>query len=339
MSDSIQCVNGAIAAADVKLILPHEHFFIDLSNQGSNAELRKVTPADRSKLMHNPYSMRDNLLLDDLSAAVGECCELMTLDCNLAVDCSNSCCGQDIAALQKLSHQSNINIVAGCGLYTADTHPEWVKDASVNEITGKLLDEIENGIGNTGCRPGIIGEIGTSKTILPGEYKALQAAFAACQKCNLAVMVHIYPWANNGLEVMQMARSAGVAPDRVVICHSDVTPDIDYIMELLKLGAFVEFDNFGKEFTCEPGGFADGSFAKDSERVKLVKQILLSKYASQLLITNDICLKCMLRSRGGEGYAHIFRNIMPMIAAEGFDIKEITQILLHDNPLRMLCGK
>jgi phosphotriesterase-related protein len=110
-------------------------------------------------------------------------------------------------------------------------------------------------------------------------------------------------------------------------------------MELLKLGAFVEFDNFGKEFTCEPGGFADGSFAKDSERVKLVKQILLSKYASQLLITNDICLKCMLRSRGGEGYAHIFRNIMPMIAAEGFDIKEITQILLHDNPLRMLCGK
>ena len=339
MPDMINCVNGCAAPSDIKLVLPHEHFFIDLSNQGSNAELRPVTPADRSKLMHNPYSMRDNLLLDDLAAAADECRELMTLGCNLVVDCSNSCCGQDIAALQELSILRKINIVAGCGLYTGDTHQAWVENASVEAITAALLNEIENGIGNTTCRPGIIGEIGTSKTILPNERKALQAAFAACKKCDLAVMVHIYPWANNGLEVLQMAHDAGVAPDRVVICHSDVTPDIDYIMELLKQGAFVEFDNFGKEFTCEPGGFADGSFAKDTRRVKLTAEILRSKYASQLLITNDICLKCMLRSRGGEGYSHIFRNIMPMIAAEGFDIKEITQLLLHDNPLRMLCGK
>ena len=339
MSDLIKCVNGVAAAEDVKLVLSHEHFFIDLSNQGSNAEKRKVTPADRSKLMHDPYCMIDNLLLDDLSAAVDECCELMAMDCNLAVDCSNSCCGQDIAALQELSRRSRINIVAGCGLYTADTHPDWVESSPVELVTEKLLEEIENGIGNTGCLPGIIGEIGTGKTILPAERKALQAAFAACSKSNLAVMVHIYPWADNGLEVLKMARTAGVAPDRVVICHSDVTPNENYIMELLKQGAFVEFDNFGKEFTCEPGGFADGSFAKDTQRVKLTADILRSKYASQLLITNDICLKCMLRSRGGEGYGHIFRNIVPMIAAAGFDIEEVKQILLHNNPLRMLCGR
>ena len=73
---------------------------------------------------------------------------------------------------------------------------------------------------------------------------------------------------------------------------------MDYIWEVLKQGAFIEFDNFGKEFTCEPGGFADGSFIKDTQRVKLAAGILKSSYASQLLITNDICLKCMLRSRG-----------------------------------------
>ena len=339
MSDFIQCVNGAIPAADVEMILPHEHFFIDLSNQANHAESRPVTPADRMKLMHDPYCMTDNLLLDDLDAAVAECNELAAMNCNLVVDCSNSCCGQDGEKLQALSQAGNINIVAGCGLYTADTHPGWVKDAPVEEITEFLMQEITCGIAPNGCRPGIIGEIGTSKTVLPAERKALQAAFRACKATNLAVMVHIYPWADNGLEVLETMRDNQVAPDRVVICHSDVTPDKDYIWEVLKQGAFIEFDNFGKEFTCEPGGFADGSFIKDTQRVKLAAGILKSSYASQLLITNDICLKCMLRSRGGEGYTHILRNIVPMLAQEGFDIEEIKQRLLHDNPLRMLCGR
>ena len=41
-------------------------------------------------------------------------------------------CG-DLTQAKAIFIRSNINIVAGCGLYTADTHPGWVKDASVDD--------------------------------------------------------------------------------------------------------------------------------------------------------------------------------------------------------------
>ena len=40
----------------------------------------------------------------------------------------------------------------------------------------------------------------------------------------------------------------GVEPGKIVVCHSDVEPDIHYKEAILNIGAFIEFDNFGKEF-------------------------------------------------------------------------------------------
>jgi len=56
------------------------------------------------------------------------------------------------------------------------------------------------------------------------------------------------------------------------------------------------------------------------------------------LLTNDIRIKCMLTEYGGQGYSHIFRNIVPMIAEQGIPEKYLRETVLHDNPLRMLTG-
>ena len=165
------------------------------------------------------------------------------------------------------------------------------------------------------------------------------AAARASRASGLAIQVHIYPWSANGLEALEILKEEKADPGRIVICHADVAPDREYILKLLAEGVFVEFDNFGKEFLCEPGGFAGGAFAKDRDRAALAAELIRLGFADKLLITNDICLKCMLRSRGGEGYTHIFRNIVPLIASFGIPEAEIREILLHDNPLRMLAGE
>lgn len=339
MADLIQCVTGLVDQKQIHSVLSHEHFFIDLTNQGPGADSRLVTPADRGQLLRNPYSIRDNLILDNEGAALKECRELAACDCNLVVECSNPGCGRQIQKLQTLSERSGVNIVCGCGFYTADTHPVDLEYQSVEILTEQMLNEIRFGAEGTGCKPGIIGEIGTSQKILPGELKALRAAARVSLKSGLAIHVHIYPWSTNGLEVLEIMKEEKVAPDRIVICHSDVTPDREYILKLLKAGVFVEFDNFGKEFICEPGGFAAGPFIKDRERVAIIAELIRLGFGDNLLITNDICLKCMLREQGGEGYTHIFRNIVPMISSFGIPEDEIRETLLHNNPLRMLAGK
>jgi len=339
MTNSIQCVTGPVDPKQVHSVLTHEHFFIDLTHQGPGADPRPVTPADRARLLRNPYSMRDNLILDDEEAAREECRELAAGGCDLVVDCSNPGCGRQVRKLRKLAERSGVHIVCGCGFYTADTHPADLERQSVDALTEQLLDEIRHGAEGTECKPGIIGEIGTSKEILPGERKALRAAARASRESGLAIQVHIYPWSTNGLEALEILLTEKAAPDRIVICHADVAPNREYILKLLKTGVFVEFDNFGKEFICEPGGFANGAFSKDRERAKLAAELIRLGFSNKLLITNDICLKCMLRSRGGEGYTHIFRNIVPLIASFGIPEEDILKILLHDNPLRMLAGE
>jgi len=131
----------------------------------------------------------------------------------------------------------------------------------------------------------------------------------------------------------------GVDPGRIVICHIDVTLDLAYLRELLALGVVIEFDDFGKEF--EPkvsgGGFAGGRFATDEERVRVVRQCMEWGYTSQLLVTTDICLKCMLHAHGGPGYAHILSNVVPMMRAAGIGQSEIEQLLVL-NPRRVLAS-
>jgi phosphotriesterase-related protein len=154
-------------------------------------------------------------------------------------------------------------VIAGCAWYTGDTHSKSTLEKSVEQLAEELLDEIVNGIGSTSIRPGVIGEIGTSKTILPGEWRCLETAAIVQKQCNLAMQVHIYPWPKNGLEVTDFLLAQGVAPDRIVICHSDIAPDYNYITALFKRGIWVEMDNLGKEFTPADGGFANGTFATD----------------------------------------------------------------------------
>ena len=124
---------------------------------------------------------------------------------------------------------------------------------------------------------------------------------------------------------------------KIVICHSDVEPDLEYIRALLERGVFVEFDNFGKEFYIDPAdrGFAGGAFVRDVDRVRMIKEILDWGYEKQLLVTNDICLKCMLHHYGGWGYDHILRNVVPMMEDEGIP-REMIDRILSENPKRVL---
>ena len=232
-----------------------------------------------------------------------------------------------------------MKVVMGCGWYTGDTHPDEVAQLSVEALAEQLICEIRNGVDDSGIKPGIIGEIGTGKEILPGEWKALEAAAIAQKASGLAIQVHIFPWSSNGVAVSEFLMKKGVDPRRIVICHSDVSPDYDYISALLRMGVWVQLDNFGKEFTPEAGGFAAGDFVRDTVRAEIAGRIIRDGFGSRLLMTNDICLKCMLSEYGGAGYTHVFTRAVPEIAASGIPVDYLKDVIMKKNPLEMLCGE
>ncbi len=340
-------VTGPVGADSLGITLSHEHLFIDLRNQFvefSDPEKRRVShePLRMDNLgvvTRNPYGIKDNLVLDNLQFAVAEAERFKKRGGATIVECTSIGIRRDPAKLRELALGTGLNIIAGCGYYTSDTHPPEMDSWSPAQIADHILRDMTVGIDGTGVKAGIIGEIGTSNPIHPNERKNLLAAALAFKATGAGIQVHTFPWAQEGLEAVIILVMEGVDPAKIVICHLDVDINLTYIQALLEMGVFVEFDNFGKEFQINSADrrFAGGVFARDIERVRAIKLLLEKGYEKQILVTNDICLKCMLHHYGGWGYDHILNNIVPMMLDEGISSQSI-DAFLKDNPKRWLAG-
>ena len=336
----IMTVNGVIGKAELGVTTPHEHALIDISNQypGERSPrnpgwTEKVSRRHYDLLMKDPYALCDNLRLDDREVAVAEVKRFADAGGKTFVDVTTPCIGRDVKFLKSLAEKTGLNVVAACGFYTADAHQKRVAAMSAGEIADEFTRELDEGIDGTGIRAGIIGEIGTSKELYDAEVKVLRAAAAAHARTGAPVMVHLNPWAKHALKVIDILEAGGVAPERICLCHLDVLLDLDDMRAVLKRGAYVEFDNFGKEFTS---GSAYGRFPSDAERLEVLYRLADDGYGKKLLASCDVCLKNLLTIHGGPGYAHVIGTMAARIRSERSDAEALLKAPLVDNPAEYL---
>jgi phosphotriesterase-related protein len=65
-------------------------------------------------------------------------------------------------------------------------------------------------------------------------------------------------------------------------------------------------------------------------------QLASEGWASQLLMSHDVCQKMQLTSRGGFGYAHILTRVVPLLETLGASESLIDQMGVK-TPARLLC--
>ena len=141
----VQTVLGPIEPASLGFTLPHEHTQIALwhiQDRWDYWQLTRDEPAIQEELAR-------------FRAAGG----------SGLVDLTLPGVGRDAVWLRGVATSSGLHIVMGCGWYrTAYYPPEALIDRrSTDDLADELVAEIEVGVGETGVRPGIIGEIGTDK--------------------------------------------------------------------------------------------------------------------------------------------------------------------------------
>ena len=336
----IMTVNGIIGKAELGITTPHEHALIDIGNQypGERSPqnpgwTEKVSRRHYELLMKDPYALCDNLRLDDKDTAIAEVKRFADAGGKTFVDVTTPCIGRDVKFLKRLADETGLNVVAACGFYTADAHQKRVAAMSAEAIADEFTRELDEGIDDTGIRAGIIGEIGTSQTLYDEEVKVLRAAAIAHTRTGTPVMVHLNPWAKHALKVIDILEAGGVEPEKTCLCHLDVLLDLDDMRAVLKRGAYVEFDNFGKEFTS---GSAYGRFPSDAERLEVLYRLADDGFTDQLLASCDVCLKNLLTIHGGPGYAHVIGKMAALIREQRNDAEALLQALLVDNPARYL---
>ena len=328
----IETVLGPISTDELGVTSSHEHIFIDMrgcveiTGNEPSCFYDKIRMDNRAEVLSDPYAILDNALLDGVDEAVREMEYFKAWGGKTVIDCTLDEIGRDPLALKEVSLRSGVQIVVGCGHYYKKAHFASVHASSVEDLANELRKDILEGIGDTGVKAGLIGEIGTSAVVDEDEKKVLRAAGIVGAETGKAVHIHTDLYTENGFEIVDILTREGMRPQKICIDHIDVWLRPDYIRALLDLGVFVEFDNFGKEFFVSK----TRRFAYDLERIALLKTLIDEGYQKQLLVCNDICLKTMWKRYGGAGYAHILRGVKQMAVENGIDEK-VYSSLLTDN--------
>ncbi|SCK33885.1 phosphotriesterase [Streptomyces sp. WMMB 322] len=304
---SLRTVSGPLEAARVRgPVLAHEHLALDLSRGG------------------DPTAVLDGRHRPAVTAELAALREEFGLSLVVELTCRGM--GRDAAALAGISRGSGVAVVAGTGWYYERFHPVEAAAAGADELAGKLVREIEYGIGGTGVHPGVIGEAGSHGDV-PGaqEARTLTAAAYAARSTGLSLATHAQ-LGRGGPAQLELLTGAGLEPHRVSIGHQDLTDDSGVHRELAAEGAYVAFDTVGKE-----------NYRSDGERLRLLLALLEAGHADRVLLSCDISRYGYLTSEGGTGYGHLFRSFLPRLRAAGAD-DALIDLLTRRNPLRFLTG-
>jgi phosphotriesterase-related protein len=350
----VMTVLGPLGAEQLGVTLPHEHVFCDITclcpppDSEDRREFleRPVEMGILGFIRRDPLFNRDNCLLTDVDLAIEEVREFKKLGGGTIVDLtSEEMVGRDPVALRAVARATGVNIVCGCGHYLHFIHPPGAAEESMECIAERLVDELTDGIGDTGVRPGIIGEIGTSDPIHPREAKMLRAAAWAQQKTGAAVTVHCNLGTRTGAEVLRVLDGAGADLSRVVLGHVDFAlghldvsfeDAVGYHMQLASSGCFIEYDTVGADGYFRGTGAERPFWApSDRQRADAIARLLDAGFGDQVLISHDICLKHYLLHYGGFGYGHILREFTHNLKDAGVGEADIRRLLV-ENPAKML---
>lgn len=221
--------------------------------------------------------------------------------------------------VERAARESGLNILQSTGWYQDKFLPDYVTTAAVEQLADIMLRDIKEGIDGTGIKAELIGEIATSKDqMTERERKVFQAAVLAHRETGVPITTHT-TLGTYGKEQITFFKEHGVDLERVVIGHVDLTGDAAYVLDLLKAGAFVEFDTVGKE-----------NYMPDQIRVEMLKTIENAGYEDKVFLSMDITRKSHFKFMGGIGYAYLLDTFVPMMLEGGISERFVEKMLKHN---------
>ena len=348
MSGKAWTVLGPIDPSVLGITLTHEHLLIDevracfeLPEGASQRKLAgdPVTLDNLGWVRFHPLSNKDNLRLDNEDVMVGEALKFKNSGGSTIVDVTSGGLGRDPEGLRRIALRTGLNIIAGSGYYVAAAHPNEIESKDADDIRDEIVKDIRNGIGNSGIRAGVIGEIGTTwepnmrEPWGPNERKVLQGAARA--QIATGAPLEIHPGRNRKHPnlILEILEKEGAKMNRVVMCHMERTVGtLEEFKSIADRGCFIEFDLFGQFWYTWKLEFP---YPNDAARTFRIKELIEAGYGDQILISQDIDNKYFTYHYGGHGYAHILNNIVPLMSELGITQEAIHKMII-ENPRRLL---
>jgi phosphotriesterase-related protein len=317
----IQTTTGTATPAELGRTLVHEHVLVGFPGWELDAKAPKFKRAEA------------------MSRAVDQMQELQGHGVGTFVDPCPMDLGRDAVFLAELSQKSGMRIICTTGAYfEAEGNTYTFRNLPIEEITDIYVQEIEQGIGETGIKAGAIKIATGAPTVSAYERKLVTAAARAAKITGVPLISHTQD-ACCGHDQIDMVTGEGVPADQLLVGHSDGRDDFEYQQSLAARGSYVGFDRFGISL-----------FQPDEVRVKNVLKLAAAGHLERVLMSHDSIMcwlgrpvpyansfEAMLDMLPEWRSTHIFKKILPMLREGGMSEREIETILV-DNPRRLFAA-
>jgi phosphotriesterase-related protein len=297
----VMTVNGPISVKEMGVTLIHEHILVDFIGADSTSEKRW----DKLKV---------------ISRVLPFLKQIRKLGCQTFIECTPAYLGRDPQLLKALSDSSGLNILTNTGYYGAVNNkylPENAFKETADQLTERWTKEWENGIGDTGIKPGFI-KIAVADTSLSDLHKKLvTAAVRTHLKTGLVIASHTGP-AIPAFEELDVLQKEGVSPEAFIWVHAQNEKDRSNHVKAAKIGAWISLD-----------GINDNDLA---EYVSMIKNMRDNNLLNKVLLSHDAGWYHPGEENGGEirGYTTLFEKLIPLLKDEKFTEDEINQILVNN---------
>ncbi|HAT3934238.1 phosphotriesterase-related protein [Citrobacter freundii] len=276
----------------------HEHLHIDLSGFKNNLDCR----------------------LDQYDLICQEMKDIRASGVSNIIEMTNRYMGRNPQFMLDLMRDTGINVVACTGYYQDAFFPEHVAARSVEQLAQEMVDEIVIGIDGTELKAGIIAEIGSSEGVItPLEEKVFIAAARAHIETGRPISTHT-SFSTMGVEQLVLLQAHGVDLSRVTVGHCDLKDNLDNILRMIELGAYVQFDTIGKN-----------NYYPDEKRIAMLHAIRDRGLLSHVMLSMDITRRSHLKANGGNGYDYLLTTFIPQLRQSGFSQADV-DMMLRDNP-------
>jgi phosphotriesterase-related protein len=228
----VRTVTGDIDPGELGVTYAHEHLVID------PGPVTAVAP---------------DFDLSDVDRMVPELETAYAAGLRTAVDAMPCTTGRNASKLAELSRRSGVRIIAPTGLHHARFYGE--DDLAVRVLEEQLVDlfatDIESGIDandyrssiieRTPYRAGVIKIAGSRDHLSDRDGRVFRAAAAAHARTGAPILTHCDA-GTAGVEQVELLTANGVEPGHIALSHVDKVVDRGYHQDLVRTGAFVEYD-------------------------------------------------------------------------------------------------
>lgn len=301
---SIETVSGLLSIDSLGLTLIHEHMLVDFIGADSVSPSRYNQDEVIEKVL--PYLL-----------------EVKKHGVKTIFDCTPSYLGKDPVLLQKLSELSGIQLITNTGFYGAvggKYLPEYAFSESAEQLANRWIAEFEDGIDDTGIKPGFIkSSVNEESPLREIDAKLVQAAGLTHQQTGLTIASHTGTWSTAKQEV-EILLEMDVNPSAFVWVHAQAEQDFQNYLEAAKLGVWISFDGIG------------WSVDEYVDRLIFAKE---NGFLDRVLISHDAGWYDPSKSNGGDfqPFTNIFEKLMPALATQGFEEAD-WEMLLKETPRR-----